>query len=315
MKIFLTGATGAIGKTLVPMLVAQGHEVTGTTTTEAKLGGLRSAGARGVVLDALDREAVVAAVRAAEPEVIVHEATGLAQIGNPRKMAKEFALTNRLRSEGTDHLLDAARVVGVRRVVAQSFAGWPFAREGGPVKSEEDPLDPDPPEGLRPMLDAIKHLEGAVIAADGIVLRYGGFYGPGTGLDVGGAQAIAVRKRQFPIVAEGNGVWSLVHIEDAATATVAAIEHGAPGVYNIVDDEPAPVRDWLPVLADSLGAKPPRRFPAWLTRLVAGEHTVVMLNESRGASNAKAKRELGWAPAHPSWREGFRELGAPASPG
>ena len=246
---------------------------------------------------------------AAEPDVVVHQATGLASIGNPRKMAKEFGPTNRLRTEGTDHLLEAAGGVGAR-VVAQSFAGWPFAREGGPVKDEEAPLDTDPPAALRPMLDAIKHLESAVVAADGIVLRYGGFYGPGTGFDHDGPQTQAVRKRQFPIVGEGGGVWSLIHIEDAASATVAAIERGAPGLYNVVDDEPAPVREWVPALADELGAKPPRRIPAWLARLVAGEHIVVMLTDIRGASNEKAKRELGWTPSRPTWREGFKELAA-----
>ncbi len=310
MKIFLAGATGAIGKSLVPKLVAGGHEVTGTGTSQAKAAQLEN----GVVLDILDRQATIEAVTAAEPDVVVHQATGLANIGNPRKMAKEFELTNRLRTEGTDHLLEAAGRVGAR-VVAQSFAGWPFAREGGPVKDEEAPLDLDPPTALQPMLDAIKHVEGAVVAADGIVLRYGGFYGPGTGLGVDGAQTQAVRKRQFPIVGEGNGVWSMIHIDDAAAATVAAIERGEPGLYNVVDDEPAPVHEWLPALAESLGAKPPRRFPTWLVRIVAGQHVVVMLNEIRGASNAKAKRELGWNPAHPTWREGFRELGAGVSPG
>src|SRR5215210_8487345 len=220
MRVFITGATGAIGKSLVPMLVANGHEVTGTTTTEAKLSQLREAGAQGVVLDALDRDAVLEAVKAARPEVVVHEATGLASIGNPRKMAEEFGPTNRLRSEGTDNLLQAAGAVGAR-MVAQSFAGWPFAREGGPVKDEDAPLDDDPPPAMRDILAAIKHLESAVTAADGIVLRYGGFYGPGTGLASDGAQTEAVRKRQFPVVGDGGGVWSLIHIEDAASATVA----------------------------------------------------------------------------------------------
>ncbi len=314
MRVFITGATGAIGKSLVPMLVANGHEVTGTTTTQAKLAQLRDAGAEGVVLDALDRDAVLATVRAAEPDVVVHEATGLAGIGNPRKMADEFGPTNRLRTEGTDYLLEAAQAVGAR-MVAQSFAGWPFARKGGPVKDEDAPLDTDPPAAMRDILGAIRHLESAVVAADGIVLRYGGFYGPGTGFAPDGAQTKAVLKRQFPIVGDGGGVWSLIHIEDAASATVAAIERGKPGLYNVVDDEPAPVRDFLPVLADALGAKPPRRLPAWLVRLFAGEAMVVMLTDIRGASNAKAKRELGWSPSRPSWREGFRELGAGASPG
>ena len=314
MKTFLAGATGAIGKSLVPQLVAGGHEVTGTTTTEAKLDELRSAGATGIVLDVLDRDAVVEAVTAAGPDVVVHQATGLGSIGNPRKMAEEFGPTNRMRTEGTDHLIEAAQAVGAR-VVAQSFAGWPFKREGGPVKDEDAPLDTEPPAAMRDILAAIQHLESAVVAADGIVLRYGGFYGPGTGFDFDGAQTEAVRKRQFPIVGEGGGVWSLIHIEDAASATVAAIERGTPGLYNVVDDEPARVREFLPVLADELGAKPPRRLPAWLVRLVAGEHMVVMLTDIRGASNDKAKRELGWNLSRPTWREGFKELGAGASPG
>src|SRR4051812_10256423 len=217
MRVFIAGATGAIGKSLVPQLVANGHEVTGTTTSEAKLDQLRSAGAVGVVLDVLDREAVLEAVKAARPEVVVHEATGLAGIGNPRKMAKEFGPTNRLRTEGTDHLLEAAQAVGAR-MVAQSFAGWPFAREGGPVKDEDAPLDPDPPAAMTGILAAIKHLERVVTDAGGIVLRYGGFYGPGTGFDEGGPQLEAVRKRQFPIVGDGGGVWSLIQIEDAASA-------------------------------------------------------------------------------------------------
>jgi nucleoside-diphosphate-sugar epimerase len=314
MRVFIAGATGAIGKSLVPQLVANGHDVTGTTTSEAKLDQLRAAGAEAVVVDVLDRQAAVEAVKAAQPEVVVHEATGLADIGNPRKMAKEFGPTNRLRTEGTDHLLEAAQAVGAR-MVAQSFAGWPFAREGGPVKDEDAPLDPDPPSGMVEILAAIKHLEQVVTDAGGIVLRYGGFYGPGTGFDEGGPQLEAVRKRQFPIVGDGGGVWSLIQIEDAASATVAAIERGAPGLYNIVDDEPAPVRDFLPVLADAVGAKPPRRLPVWLARLFAGEPMVVMLTDIRGASNEKAKRELGWTPAHPTWREGFKRLGAQASPG
>jgi 2-alkyl-3-oxoalkanoate reductase len=314
MRVFITGATGAIGKSLVPMLIANGHQVTGTTTTEAKLSQLRDASAEGVVLDALDRQAVLEAVRSVRPEVVVHQATGLAGIGNPRKMAEEFGPTNRLRTEGTDNLLEAAGEVGAR-VVAQSFAGWPFKREGGPVKDEDAPLDDDPPPAMRDILGAIKHLEGAVTAANGIVLRYGGFYGPGTGFDADGPQTEAVLKRQFPIVGDGGGVWSLIHIDDAASATMAAIERGEPGLYNIVDDEPARVRELVPALAESLGAKPPRKLPKWLARLFAGEHMVVMLTDIRGATNDKAKRELGWTPAHPTWREGFRELGAAASPG
>jgi nucleoside-diphosphate-sugar epimerase len=225
-----------------------------------------------------------------------------------RYFDRDFALTNRLRSEGTDHLLAAAQASGARRFVAQSFAGWPYARAGATVKSEEDPLDPDPPAAFRRTLAAIRHLEDAVLGAhgvDGVVLRYGAFYGPGTSLGEGGAHLETVRRRRFPIVGSGAGVWSFVHIDDAAAATAAAVERGAPGVYNVVDDEPAPVAEWLPALAAAHGAKPPLHVPAFVGRLVAGAHTVALMTEIRGASNAKARRELGWQPRYPSWREGF----------
>jgi nucleoside-diphosphate-sugar epimerase len=312
MKVFVAGATGALGRALVPRLVGAGHEVTGMTRSPAKRDVVRALGAQPAVADALDPEAVAQAVAQAEPEVIVHELTALSGPLNMRHFDRSFATTNRLRTEGTDHLLAAGRAVGAHRFVAQSFAGWTFARIGGPVKSEDDPLDPEVPEKLRPGLDAIRHVEDAVTAidwGDGIVLRYGGFYGPGTGLSADPAAEMAepVRRRRFPVIGDGGGVWSFVHIDDAATATVAAIEHGAPGIYNIVDDEPAPVRDWLPGLARALGAKPPRRVPRWLGRLVAGEPGAVMMTEVRGASNAKAKRELGWQPQYRSWRVGFAE--------
>jgi nucleoside-diphosphate-sugar epimerase len=312
MKVFVAGATGALGRALVPRLVGAGHEVTGMTRSHAKRDVVRALGAQPAVADALDPEAVAQAVAQAEPEVIVHELTALSGPLNMRHFDRSFATTNRLRTEGTDHLLAAGRAVGAHRFVAQSFAGWTFARIGGPVKSEDDPLDPEVPEKLRPGLDAIRHVEDAVTAidwGDGIVLRYGGFYGPGTGLSADPAAEMAepVRRRRFPVIGDGGGVWSFVHIDDAATATVAAIEHGAPGIYNIVDDEPAPVRDWLPGLARALGAKPPRRVPRWLGRLVAGEPGAVMMTEVRGASNAKAKRELGWQPRYRSWRVGFAE--------
>jgi nucleoside-diphosphate-sugar epimerase len=243
--------------------------------------------------------------------VIVHEATSLSGMGsNPRRFDKDFALTNRLRTEGTDHLLAAARESGVRRIVAQSYAGWPHAREGGPIKKEDDPLDPNPPKGARRSHAAIRHLEAAVTGAagvEGVVLRYGGFYGPGTSLAPDGVHADAVRKGRFPIIGSGAGVWSFVHIDDAASATAAAVTRGAPGIYNVGDDEPAPVSEWLPYLAKLLGAKPPRRLPTWLGRLAAGELGVVMMTSVRGASNAKAKRELGWEPRYPSWRQGFAE--------
>jgi nucleoside-diphosphate-sugar epimerase len=315
MRIFVAGSTGALGRRLVPLLAADGHEVTAMTRTAGKAAGLRAAGAAPVVGDALDRDAVLRAVCAARPEVVVHQATALAGVTNLRRFDKGFAATNRLRTEGTDHLLEAARAAGARRFIAQSYAGWPFARTGGPVKTEEDPLDPDPPAQLRRTLDAIRHLEAAVGGADGLeglVLRYGGFYGPGTSVGVGGYMLEDLRRRRFPIVGAGTGVWSFVHIDDAASATAAAVDRGEPGLYQVTDDDPAPVSDWLPALAAAVGAPPPRRLPAWLGRLLGGEHVVVLMNEVRGASNAKAGRELGWLPAWPSWRQGFRSgLGTP----
>jgi 2-alkyl-3-oxoalkanoate reductase len=312
MKIFVAGATGALGKQLVPQLVANGHEVVGMARSESKADLVRNSGARPVVADALDPDAVAQAVARAEPEVIVHQLTALSGPVDMRNPDRFFATTNRLRTEGTDHLLAAGRAVGARRFVAQSFAGWPFARTGGPAKTETDPLDPSPPGAIKETLAAIRHLEHAVTSTDwgeGIVLRYGGFYGPGTSVspDRGAEISDEVRKRRFPIVGDGGGVWSFVHIADAASATVAAIERGRRGIYNVVDDEPAPTRDWLPALADALGAKPPRRLPRWLWRLAAGEAATVLMTEIRGASNAKAKRELGWEPRYPSWRQGFAQ--------
>jgi nucleoside-diphosphate-sugar epimerase len=316
MRIFVAGATGALGRRLVPLLVAGGHQVTAMTRRVGRTMELYAAGAEPVVADALDRDAVLAAVTAARPEAVVHQLTDLAGVTSLRKFDQGFAATNRLRTEGTDHLLEAARAAGASRFVAQSFAGWPFARVGGPVKTEDDPLDPDPPAELRRTLDAIRYLESAVLGAeglDGVVLRYGGFYGPGTSAGEGGYMLDDLRRRRFPVIGAGTGVWSFVHIDDAATATLAALERGAPGIYQIVDDDPAPVSAWLPALAAAAGARPPRRVPAWLARLLAGEHAVVLMTEVRGASNAKAKRELGWRPAHPSWRQGFRTgLGPPS---
>jgi nucleoside-diphosphate-sugar epimerase len=267
------------------------------------------------VADGLDPEAVAQAVAAAEPEVIVHEMTSLAGRLDMRHLSRAFAQTNRLRREGTDHLLSAGRAIGIRKFVIQSFAGWPFARVGGPVKTEEDPLDPSPPEAMRETIEAIKYLERAVSEVDwtdGIVLRYGGFYGPGTSFaKPDGEQYEMVLRRKFPLVGDAKGVWSLIHVADAAAATVAAIEHGTPGVYNVVDDEPAQVSEFLPYAAKVIGAKPPRRVPRWLARLLAGEAGTVMMTEIRGASNTKAKRELGWQLRYPSWRKGFAaELGA-----
>jgi nucleoside-diphosphate-sugar epimerase len=312
MKVFVAGATGALGKQLVPMLIGKGHDVVGMTRTETKRDQLRSLGARPVVADALDPDAVRRVVGEAEPDVIVHQLTAIPPSVNIRRLDRDFALTNRLRTEGTDHLLSAGQAVGTKRFVAQSFAGWPFARTGGPVKHEDDPLDADPMPAMRNTLAAIRHVEAAVTGAErteGLVLRYGGFYGPGTSiaLDPPSAQIKMIRKRMFPIVGGGTGVWSFIHIEDAATATVAAVEGGPPGVYNIVDDEPAPVSEFLPVLAAAVGAKSPLRVPRWIGRLAAGRAGVVAMTEIRGASNEKAKRELGWQLRYPSWRQGFVE--------
>ena len=305
MKVLVAGATGALGRQLVPKLAARGHEVFGMTRTESKRDVLRSMGATPVVADALDPDSVANAVAESDPQVIVHQLTALSSSIDLRHFDRDFELTNRLRIEGTDHLLAAGRAIGVKRFVAQSFAGWPFARRGGPVKSEEDPLDPAPPDEMRRTLEAIRHVEEAVTGAEwttGIVLRYGGFYGPGTSIAPEGEHLELIRKRRFPVVGDGGGVWSFIHVEDAADATVAAVERGSRGIYNVVDDEPAPVAEWLPAIARSVGAKPPRRVPRWLGRLLAGEVATVMLTEVRGASNAKAKRELDWRPAHPSWR-------------
>ncbi|MEZ0285848.1 MAG: NAD-dependent epimerase/dehydratase family protein, partial [Thermoleophilia bacterium] len=271
MRVFIAGATGALGGRLVPKLVAEGHQVTGMTRSPAKAEMLRALGARPAVADALDAGAVRRAVGDASPEVVVHQLTALSGELDMRHIDRTMAATNRLRTAGTDHLLDAARDAGARRFVAQSYAGWPFARRGGPVKDESDPLDPDPPAALRETLDAIRHLEAAVTGidwGDGLVLRYGGFYGPGTGLSLGpdAEMAAAVRARRFPVVGAGGGVWSLIHIDDAASATVAAVERGAAGIYQVADDEPAPVRDWLPALAAALHAAPPRHLPRWVGR-------------------------------------------------
>jgi len=309
MRIFLAGATGAVGARLVPVLVRAGHTVVGTTRRPDKSDGIVRAGAEPVVLDGLDHDAVMAAVTSAEPDVIVHQLTALAGMGNPKRFDEEFAVTNRLRTEGTDHLLAAARAAGAKRFIAQSYTGWPNERTGGPVKTEDDALDPNPTAASRRTLAAIEYLESAVTGAsgiEGIVLRYGNFYGPGTGLQAGGDLLEMVRKRRFPIVGGGTGVFSFVHIDDAASATLAAVEHGAPGIYNIVDDDPASVAEWLPYLASVIGAKPPMRLPAWLVRPMLGEHGIAMMTTIRGSSNAKAKRELGWEPTYPSWRDGFR---------
>jgi nucleoside-diphosphate-sugar epimerase len=300
MRVFVAGATGAIGTKLVPQLVERGHDVTGTTRSEERARRLAAQGAQPVVLDLLDPRAVRAAVLAARPDAIVHEGTALTGSLDTKHFDASFAATNRLRTAGTDALLAAAEEAGVRRVVAQSYAGWPSGREGALVKTEQDPLDSDPLPSMRETLAAIRHVEERVVAAGGLALRYGGFYG--TAEDV---QLEPVRKRKFPIVGDGDGVWSFVHLDDAAAATVLALERGEAGVYNVVDDDPAPVREWLPVLAETIGAKPPRHVPVWLARTLAGEAGIALMTQVRGASNAKAKRELGWALRFPSWRQGF----------
>jgi 2-alkyl-3-oxoalkanoate reductase len=300
MRVFMAGASGAVGSRLVPQLIDAGHEVVGTYNSSANAERVRTLGAKPIALDLLDARAVRMAVLESEPEAIVHQATALANARFGRSLDRTFAQTNRLRTEGTDALLAAASEAGVRRFVAQSFASYRYAREGGPVKTEDDPLDPTPPPNTLGTNAAMRHLDQVVTDAGGVALRYGGFYGAANdGL------IDPVRKRQFPIVGDGGGIMSFIHLDDAAAATVLALEHDGAGIYNIVDDEPAPVREWLPVLANALGAKPPRHFPAWLARLFAGEAAVVMGTESRGASNAKAKRELGWTLRHASWREGF----------
>jgi nucleoside-diphosphate-sugar epimerase len=300
MRVFVAGASGAIGSRLVPQLIDRGHEVIGTSRSPANAERVRELGAEPVALDLLDAGAVRKTVLEAEPEAIVHEATALADLRFSRNFDRSFAQTNRLRTEGTDALLAVAREAGVRRFVAQSFASYRYAREGGPVKSEDDPLDPNPLPTTRESQAAMRYLDQAVTDAGGVVLRYGGFYGAANdGL------VEPVRKRRFPIVGDGGGISSFIHLDDAAAATVLALERDAAGIYNIVDDDPAPAREWLPVLANALGAKPPRRVPRWLARLVAGEAAVMIGTEARGASNAKAKRELGWTLRYPSWRQGF----------
>jgi 2-alkyl-3-oxoalkanoate reductase len=309
MRVFVAGASGAIGARLVPQLMDRGHEVVGTSRSPANAARVQALGAEAIALDLLDARAVRKAVLAAEPDAIVHQATALANAKFTKNLDRTFAQTNRLRTDGTDALLAAAREAGVRRFVAQSFASLRYVREGGRVKTEADPLDPDPLPAVRETSAAMNYLDKAVTDAGGIALRYGNFYGaPNDGL------IEPVCKRQFPIVGDGGGVSSFIHLDDAAAATVIALEHEGPAIYNIVDDEPAPVREWLPVLAKALGAKPPRRFPVWLARRFAGDVAVMMGTEVRGASNEKAKRELGWTLRHPTWRQGFVEAYAsPAS--
>jgi 2-alkyl-3-oxoalkanoate reductase len=311
MLILVAGATGAVGRRLVPALVSAGHSVVGLTRTPAKAEMIQRLGGQPVVADGLDAEAVRAAVGSTKPDVIVHEMTALSGASDLRRFDRTFADSNRLRTRGTDLLLAAAREAGVKRLIAQSFCGWPYARTGALVKSETSELDPNPPEQLRRTLEAIRYLERIVTGSrnpEGIVLRYGAFYGHDTGM-FDRSMVGQIRRRRVPLIGDGNGWWSFLHIDDAVAATTIAIERGKAGnIYNIVDDEPAPVREWLPALAVVLGAKSPLWVPAWIARILAGEHLVSMMTQGRAGTNAKAKRELGWTPAHPSWRQGFAEL-------
>jgi nucleoside-diphosphate-sugar epimerase len=309
MRVFVAGATGAVGLRLVPRLVRAGHTVIGLTRTPSKVGLVADLGAEPVLADAMDERSIREAVVAARPDAIVHELTQLKGSPDLRKFDRAFNGTNRLRTTGTDYLLAAARDCGARRLIAQSFCGWPYARTGGHVKTEEDPLDPNPPCELRRTLEAIRYLERVVTTSsspDGVVLRCGGFYGPATGL-FDAAVISQIRNRRMPVIGGGTAWWSFVHIDDVAEATAVAVERGK-GVYNIVDDDPAPVSEWLPATAAMLGAKSPLHVPAWFARIVAGEHIVVLMTQSRAGSNAKAKGELGWRPLYPSWRQGFAEV-------
>jgi nucleoside-diphosphate-sugar epimerase len=304
MRVLVAGASGAIGSRLVPQLIDAGHEVIGTHNSRSGADLVRTLGAKPVRLDLLEADAVRRAVLEHEPEAIVHEATAFANVKFSRNMDKATAASSALRTKGTDALLTVAREAGVQRFVAQSVAAFSrYAREGGPIKTEDDPIDPTPPKHFERGAAAINYLERAVTDFGGIALRYGVFYGAANDGTIE-----PVRKRQFPIVGDGGGVWSWIHLDDAAAATVLALDHNGPAIYNIVDDEPAPVREWLPVLAQALGAKPPRHLPTWLARLLAGDAVTVMSTEARGASNARAKRELGWTPRHPTWRTGFKAV-------
>jgi 2-alkyl-3-oxoalkanoate reductase len=309
-KVFVAGANGAVGKPLVAQLIAHGYDVAAMTRSPQHSDTLRALAAEPVVADALDRAALIEAVTRAEPEVVIHELTALTNAKDYKHFDDEFAMTNRLRTEGTDNLLAAAKAAGARRFIIQSYGNWNYARSGATAKTEDDPLDPTPPANQTKSIEAIRYLERAVLGADGIegvVLRYGSLYGPGTVFAADGYIAASVRKWMLPIIGNGAGIWSFIHVDDAASATVAAIQPGARGIYNIADDEPAPVSVWLPDYARALGAKPPLHIPVWLGRLMVGDVGVSMMTQIRGASNAKAKRELGWTPGYASWREGFRK--------
>lgn len=305
MRVFLAGATGAIGRRLVPMLLEEGHQVTGMTRSAEKADAVQASGAEPAVCDALDRQALTDAVRSARPDAVVHQLTAIPQRIDPRKIERDFALTDRLRTEGTHNLLAAARAAEVSRIVAQSVAFVYEPTDAGSVHGEDDPLYRDAPPAFERTLGAVKELERAIAAADGTVLRYGYFYGSGTAISSEGSFAAQARRRQLPVVGGGTGVWPFIHIDDAARATVAALA-GPAGVYNIVDDDPAPVSDWIPSFCHAVGAPKPLRVPAWLARLAAGSYGVLTMTSAEGASNARAKQQLGWTPRYPSWREGFR---------
>jgi nucleoside-diphosphate-sugar epimerase len=306
MKVFVAGGTGVVGRPLVSRLVAAGHEVVATTRSARGAETLQAMGAEPTIVDGLDQQAVVEAVGRTGPEAVIHEMTAIGPKMDLRHFDRWFAATNQLRTRGTDNLIRAAREAGTRRLIVQGYTGWNNERRGSWVKTEDDPRDSDPVPATRESSAAIRYLEETVPAAEGLeglVLRYGYLYGPRT--SVTNDIAELVRRRRFPIVGDGDGVWSFTHVEDAASATVAALDHGAPGIYNVVDDDPAPVREWVPYMAELLGAKPPRRVPVWLGRIAAGELAVSTATQMRGSSNAKAKRELGWQPGYASWREGF----------
>jgi 2-alkyl-3-oxoalkanoate reductase len=311
MKVFVAGATGAVGKRLVPLLVERGHEVVGLTRSPEKAEMVKGMGAEPAIADGLDAAAVRQAVEGAQPEAIIHQMTALQDVKGFRNFDKEFAGANVLRTKGLDNLLAAARAVGTKRFIAQSYGNWNYERNGSGPKSEEDPLDPNPPKNQRRTMEAIRYLESAVTGAEdleGIALRYGNFYGQGTAFDNPDGDIIElVQKRRLPVVGEGGGVWSFIHVDDIATGTAAALEKGERGIYNVCDDRPAPVAEWIPGLAEAVGAMPPRHVPVWVGRLATGEVGVSMMTQIKGASNAKAKRELGWSPKYPSWREGFRD--------
>jgi nucleoside-diphosphate-sugar epimerase len=311
MKVFIAGATGAVGRPLVRALIEAGHSVIGLTRTPAKAEFIRKMGAEPAIADGLDAAAIAAMLGSIRPDAVIHEMTDLTGARDLRHFDRTFAGSNQLRTRGTDILLTSAREAGVKRFVAQSYCGWPYARVGGAIKAEADALDPDPPAQLRASLEAIQHVEKTVtgsVRPEGIVLRYGTFYGPDTGMLDPGVLA-EIRNRRTPLIGDGAGWWSFIHVEDAAAATVKALEHGKPGsIYNIVDDDPAQVREWLPALADIVGARRPFHVPAWIARIIAGEHLVSMMTQVRAGSNRKAKQDLDWKPAHPSWREGFSEI-------